>query len=145
MKYLQELKITLDKTEEAFPIYPIKKPINAVNLFLNLFEDINIFESVYVIYMNQRGLPIGWRKIAQGGISSTIVDLRLIFSPALICLASSFVICHNHPGGSLEPSEADINLTEKLKQAGEILSIKLLDHIILTDTDYYSFSDNGKI
>ena len=83
--------------------------------------------------------------LSQGGIAGTVVDLKLLFSVALKCVASGIIIFHNHPSGTTIPSTSDIKLTNKIKQAGEMLDIKLLDHIILTKKGYYSFADEGKI
>lgn len=145
--YLQEIKLTLSKTEE----HPVKYETisgsrEAAEIFRTLFADeIGIFESVFVIYLNQKNVPIGWRKISQGGISSSIVDVRLVLVPALNCLASGFIICHNHPSGNLRPSEEDRKITKQLKEVGQIMSVKLLDHLILTETNFFSFADEGLI
>lgn len=80
-----------------------------------------------------------------GGISGTITDTRLIFSIGLQSLASSIIIAHNHPSGNKEPSEADNRITNKIKEAGSYLDIQVLDHIILTQENYYSYSDNGNL
>ncbi|UJF29915.1 JAB domain-containing protein [Kaistella sp. 97-N-M2] len=145
--YLQEIKLTLSKTEE----HPVKYETisgsrEAAEIFRTLFADeIGIFESVFVIYLNQKNVPIGWRKISQGGISSSIVDVRLVLVPALNCLASGFIICHNHPSGNLRPSEEDRKITKQLQEVGQIMSVKLLDHLILTETNFFSFADEGLI
>jgi DNA repair protein RadC len=81
--------------------------------------------------------------ISRGGISGTVVDQRLIFKPALEKLASAIVLCHNHPSGTLRPSEQDKRLTQKLVKSGTILDIPILDHLIFTDEGYYSFADEG--
>lgn len=145
--YLQEIKLTLSKTEEHPTEYKtISSSHDAAQLFRMLFaDDIGIFESVFVIYLNQKNKPIGWRKISQGGISSSIVDVRLVLVPALNCLASGFIICHNHPSGNLNPSAEDRKITDQLKQVGNIMSIKLLDHLILTENSFFSFADEGLI
>lgn len=143
--YLQEIKLSLSKTEEHPTKYEtISGSYEASELFRSLFaDDIGIFESVFVIYLNQKNVPIGWRKISQGGISSSVVDVRLVLVPALNCLASGFIICHNHPSGNLNPSEEDRKITKQLKDVGEIMSVKLLDHLILTENSYFSFADEG--
>lgn len=145
--YLQEIKLTLSKTEE----HPVKyeslsSSRDAAELFRMLFADeIGMFESVFVIYLNQKNIPLGWRKISQGGISSSIVDVRLVLVPALNCLASGFIMCHNHPSGNLRPSEEDRKITKQLQEVGQIMSVKLLDHLILTETNFFSFADEGLI
>ncbi|EKB56617.1 JAB domain-containing protein [Bergeyella zoohelcum] len=145
MTYLQEIKIHLDKTTESSFKYGITNDEDAIKAFRNIYEDLEIYESFYALYLNNSNEIIGWRKISQGGITSTVVDVRLIFAPAFQCLATAIIVCHNHPSGKLEPSREDILLTKKIKDIGELMNIKLLDHIILTLDDYYSFADNGQI
>lgn len=100
-------------------------------------------EEFYLLLLNRANKVIGWHCISQGGISSTVVDIRLIFSIALKCVASGIIVAHNHPSGNLQPSEADIALTKKINEAGKLLDITLLDHIILTNESCYSFADEG--
>ena len=82
-------------------------------------------------------------KISQGGVAGTVADTKLIFKSAIEKLASSIIISHNHPSGNLKPSQADIQLTKNLKQAGTLMEIFVLDHIIIADNAYYSFADEG--
>ena len=94
---------------------------------------------------NNANQAIGIYELSKGGINSSIIDLRLLLSVTLKCLATSIAIIHNHPSGNLKPSKADISITDKLKKACEVLDIKLLDHIIISKNDYYSFADNGNM
>jgi len=80
-----------------------------------------------------------------GGINGTVADVRLLFATAVQSLATSVIIAHNHPSGTLEPSNADIQLTDKIKEAGKLMDISLLDHLIITDYGYYSFADEGRM
>jgi DNA repair protein RadC len=82
-------------------------------------------------------------EVSIGGISGTVADPRLIFIGALKAGASGMIVSHNHPSGNLTPSQADIQLTRKLKEGGNLLEIQLLDHIIMTSESYYSFADEG--
>ena len=102
-------------------------------------------EYIVVLYLNRANRVIGAYKVSDGGLTSTVADLRLIFSVALKSVACNFIIGHNHPSGNLKPSEADIQLTNKLKDAGKLMDIKLLDHLILSPEEgkYYSFADEG--
>ena len=102
-------------------------------------------EEFRVIYLNRGNLVIKDELISKGGISGTVVDARLIYRSALDCLASSLVLCHNHPSGNLNPSDADISLTKKLKEAGKMLEVQVLDHLILAGNSYFSFADEGLI
>lgn len=109
------------------------------------FEDIEIYESSFLVLLNQVNNTIGYVKISQGGIVGTVVDVALIAKYAVESLARSVILVHNHPSGTLQPSAADINITEKTRAALDLFSIKVLDHIILTADGYYSFGDEGLI
>ena len=95
--------------------------------------------------LNRANRVLGIIEISTGGISGTVADPKLVFTAALKSAASSIVLAHNHPSGNLSPSQADINLTRKLKSAGESLDIAVVDHIILTSESYFSFADEGLI
>ena len=86
---------------------------------------------------------IGRHEISKGGVSGTIADSKIIFKLAIENLASAIILCHNHPSGNLNPSETDIRTTDKLKNAGQIMDIPVLDHIIIADVGYYSLADEG--
>ena len=100
-------------------------------------------EEFWVIYLNRSNRVIQPYKCSQGGISGTVIDIRLILKKALELLASSIIIAHNHPSGNLSPSDHDKQITQKLKQAASQMDINLLDHIIVAEKGYYSFSDEG--
>jgi DNA repair protein RadC len=100
-------------------------------------------EEFWILYLNNSNKVISKSQLSKGGIIGTLVDVRLVFKIALEIGATSLVLCHNHPSGSLIPSDADIQITKKIKLAGESLDIKVLDHIIITETRYYSFLDEG--
>lgn len=139
-----ELKAQLsrDKVLKA----KIKTSNDAADFFRQVYdESIEIYESFFVVYLNQMNNTIGWYKVSQGSITGTLADPRLIMKKGLECLATSMILCHNHPSGNLKPSEADLILTKKLKEAGDFLDIKVLDHIILTTDSYTSFLDEGLI
>ncbi|GMN11550.1 JAB domain-containing protein [Croceitalea sp. MTPC9] len=114
-----------------------------------LFEDwdkntISIYETFKVVLLNNSNKVKGVYQISQGGITGTLVDLRLLFAVILKSLSVAIILTHNHPSGKLIPSEADKNLTNKINKAGKLFDIRLLDHLIFApDGDYYSFSDNG--
>ena len=86
---------------------------------------------------------IGKERISSGGLTATVVDVRILFKQAIERLATSIIIAHNHPSGTLKPSRADIQLTQKIKNASKLLDIQLLDHLIVADSGYYSFADEG--
>lgn len=100
-------------------------------------------EEFWLITLNRANKIISTHRIGTGGISSTIADVRIILKIAIEQQASSIIICHNHPSGQLQPSMNDKTLTKKVKDAAAIIDIDVLDHLIVTDTAYYSFADEG--
>jgi DNA repair protein RadC len=99
-------------------------------------------EQFKIILLNRANRILGIYEVSTGGVAGTVADPKLIFSAALKGCASSIILSHNHPSGNLKPSQADLNLTRKIKSGGELLDIAVLDHIILTD-GYMSFADEG--
>jgi len=108
-------------------------------------SDISIYESMFLIMLNRANAVIAWAKISQGGVSGTIADPKIIAKFAVDCLCSNVILVHNHPSGNISPSANDIELTKKVKSGLALFDMSLLDHIILTETTYYSFADDGKI
>ena len=102
-------------------------------------------EEFWVLSLNRANVVIRASKISSGGLAGTVVDTRMLFKEALENLANSIILVHNHPSGTLKPSEADEYLTKKLIEAGKFLEIPVLDHLIFTDRGYYSFADHGGI
>ena len=102
-------------------------------------------EECWAIYLTSSNHIVEQNRISQGGIQATIVDHRLIVKRAIELLTPRLILIHNHPSGSMTPSEADISLTKSLKAACELFSIQLLDHIIISDSEYYSFKSVGKL
>ena len=131
---------------ERFKEAEVKSSIEAYDYAMQFYhEDINIYESCFMIMVNNAGKIIGWMKISQGGISDTPVDARLVCKAALDTLATQVILVHNHPSGSTRPSKSDKALTAKIKTALELFSISLIDHIIITETQYLSFAEEGLI
>ncbi|MBQ0909564.1 DNA repair protein RadC [Flavobacterium sp. F-328] len=100
-------------------------------------------EEFWVIYMNNSNKVIYKSQLSKGGITGTLVDVRLVYKMALEMGATALILCHNHPSGTLVPSDADKQITKKVKTAGESLEIKVLDHLIVTERSYFSFADEG--
>ncbi|MBP6146973.1 MAG: DNA repair protein RadC [Flavobacterium sp.] len=100
-------------------------------------------EEFWIIYLNNSNKVISKSQLSKGGITGTLVDVRIVFKTALEMGATALILCHNHPSGTLIPSDADKQITKKLKLAGESLEIKVLDHLIVTETSYFSFADEG--
>jgi len=100
-------------------------------------------EEFWIIYLNNSNKVISKSQLSKGGITGTLVDIRIVFKTALEMGATALILCHNHPSGTLIPSDADKQITRKLKLAGDSLEIKVLDHLIVTETSYFSFADEG--
>jgi DNA repair protein RadC len=100
-------------------------------------------EEFWVLYLNNANKVIAKNQLSKGGMTGTVVDVRIIFKSALESGAVGILLCHNHPSGNLKPSEADIEITKKVKTAGKNLDINVLDHLIITQNGYYSFADEG--
>jgi DNA repair protein RadC len=109
------------------------------------YETIEFIETFKVVLLNRANRVLGIIDISTGGTTSAIADPKIVFAAAIKSAASSLVLAHNHPSGNLSPSQADINLTRKLKTAGEYLDIAVVDHLILTSESYFSFADDGII
>jgi DNA repair protein RadC len=102
-------------------------------------------EEFWVILVNRANRIIKKHQISQGGVAGTVADPKLIFKTALEELASGIILAHNHPSGNLNPSQVDVDLTKKLKEAGKFLEIQILDHLIIAGTRYFSFADEGML
>jgi DNA repair protein RadC len=100
-------------------------------------------EEFYVIYLNFANEIIETKQLSIGGMTSTVVDGKLLFHYALTCQATGFILSHNHPSGHLGPSEADKNLTNRVREFAKLIDMQLLDHLIFTDNGYFSFADEG--
>lgn len=125
---LKRKKITSSKT-----VFEVLQPV---------IGDLN-HEEFWILYLNNSNKILQKRRLSKGGITGTLVDVRLTYRNALEIGATSLILAHNHPSGTLKPSQPDINLTKKLKNAGESLDIKVLDHLIITQNSYFSFVDEG--
>jgi DNA repair protein RadC len=120
----------------------ITSSINAYSVINSKLSDLP-HEEFWVIFLTRSNTVIKTECISRGGISGTVVDLRLILKPAIECLASGIILSHNHPSGNLKPSLEDINLTKKIKEAARLMDISVQDHLIVGDQNYFSFADEG--
>ena len=124
----------------------IKSSKEAHEFILNCYseEELNVQECVKIIYMNNSNYIMGVYNLSKGNIQSCLVDIRLILAVGLKSLAINLILVHNHPGGNLKPSNADLHITEKLKKACELVDLNLLDHLIINPTkEYISLKDEG--
>lgn len=102
-------------------------------------------EECWGIFLNQASRPIKIQRISKGGISGTVVDVRLVIKEALMCGASALILVHNHPSGNIRPSRQDDNLTKEVSKAAEFLNIRMMDHVIVTDGKFFSYADEGRL
>ena len=122
----------------------IQNSMDVVNFMQNKIAYLN-HEEFWVLYLNNANLILKTAQISKGGITSTEVDTRIVMQEAVVQKATQLILCHNHPSGSVKPSRADINLTEKISKAAKIMDIALVDHIIIHREKYYSFAEEGRI
>lgn len=110
----------------------------------NWSDQIELVEEFYVLFLNRQNRVTGIFQASKGGVAGTVVDAKIVFAAAIKAMATSIILAHNHPSGNVQPSQQDIDLTKKLKRAGETLDITVFDHLILTPHDgYFSFADEG--
>lgn len=108
-------------------------------------DDIEIYESFFMIMLTSSNVVKGWAKISQGGLNATVVDPMIVAKYAIDSLAKCVIVCHNHPSGVLTPSSSDLAITKKIKDGLKLFDITLHDHIILTSQSYHSMSDSGQM
>ena len=131
-----------DDISETLPI--VKSSKSAYHYIKHLFEDLN-HEEFHIIVLNRANKIIKSILISKGGISGTIADGKIIFKAAIENNASGIILCHNHPSGSLNPSQSDLELTKKMVEFAKLIDMVVLDHLIITDSNYYSFADHSLI
>lgn len=131
----RQLEIALEKPK-------ITSSKAVFNLMQPIIGDL-AHEEFWVLFLNNSNKVLAKNQISKGGLTATVVDVRLLFKRALELASVGIIVCHNHPSGKLLPSNADKQLTQKIKQAGATLDIKLLDHLIITQKAYFSFADEG--
>ena len=149
MKRVTKYDVRLVKESSSLYDYDQKKLNNpyAVSKLLNeIFDMENLCEEHFVMLaLDSKLRVVGAFDIHTGTINSSLVSMRSLFSRAMLCNANSIIVAHNHPSGVVKPSGEDINLTRRIKEAGEILDIKLQDHIIIGEDSYYSFNNEGRL
>jgi DNA repair protein RadC len=139
-------KARLVKEPTNYPIIPFERSREVFEFARELYDgDIEIFESFFCLFVNRSNKLVTYAKISQGGVSGTVVDPKVIFKFCFELMASGIIMVHNHPSGATRPSEQDISLTKKIKQIADFHEIAILDHLIVTPSNYFSFADNGMI
>lgn len=139
-----EIKLTYNNKIRAAERPQIRNADDAYHILeTNWSDQIGLLEEFNVLLLDRSNRVMAMYPVSKGGVSGTVVDLKIVFAAAIKGRASSIILAHNHPSANLTPSEADISLTERFKKAGEILDIKVFDHLILSpEGGYYSFSEH---
>ena len=141
-----EIEITYRNKVRPSERLKISSSKDCFSLLLDVWSGkMEYIEEFYVLLLNKSNKVLGVSKISEGGISGTLVDPKRIFQVALKANASSIILGHNHPSGNIQPSDADKKITKKIKDAGTLLDIDVLDHLIVTAENYYSFADSGDL
>ncbi len=125
-----------------------KEKVTSSNDVFEIFHSVlsdSVYEEFWLLLLNRANKVLRKLNISEGGLSGTVADPKKIFKLALDCHASSIILCHNHPSGNINPSDSDIQLTKKLQQAGFLLDLPILDHIIIGEESYYSFADESRM
>lgn len=139
-------EVYLKKKKSDLPRVQFNNADSAYAFVKNLYsDDIGIYESMFMVMLNRRNSTIGYAKISQGGIHGTHVDTRMVAVYALQSLCSGVILVHNHPSGHLYPSTDDIKITKDIKSTLSLFDCHLIDHLILSEDGYYSFSNEGII
>jgi DNA repair protein RadC len=142
---IAEIQIIYSPTIKKQFRIKITNSTNAYESLINTWDKniIELQEEFKILLLNNANEVLGINSLSKGGSKGTVVDIKLLFSIALKTCATAIIIAHNHPSGKLKPSEADIAITKKIRSAGELLDIKLLDHLIITNDGFYSMVDNN--
>lgn len=141
---LSEIKVSYSYTSNKIQISGSHSVYQLIIENWNL-GTIQLYEEFKILLLNRNNSVLGIYQISKGGVAGTVVDPKIIFSVALKSLASSIILVHNHPSSNLKPSAADIKITKQLKEAGKLLDIQVLDHLIITAESYFSFADERMI
>jgi DNA repair protein RadC len=143
---VSEIEISYNPAIKPAEMAKISCSRDAERIFRSIWSnDLNYRESFYALYLNRANKVLGYQLISLGGLSGTVVDVRCIYQVALKTISSGILIAHNHPSGNSDPSDADMRITRKLKEAGALLDIQLLDHLILFQDGYTSLADEGML
>ena len=145
MNTIREIKLSYSKN--GIESIKITGSESAYKLLLDNWDmdTIELQEEFKVLLLNRANHVLGIYPLSKGGVSGTVVDVKLLLASALKANASSIIIAHNHPSGNLKPSESDTRLTKKIKEGAKLLDITLLDHVIVAIAGYYSYSDEGNL
>ena len=146
IKIMETYLYSIKKNQSEFPRQKISSSKDAEQFIRQFYgDDLQVYESFFLLLLNQANETVGYAKISQGGIAGTVVDVKIIAKYVVDTLSQAVVLAHNHPSGNIRPSQADENITTRIKATLNLFDCKVLDHIILTADNYFSFQDNDKI
>lgn len=137
---LKEVQISYERPASLGTVARSK---DAEDFARQIWQGIDYQERFVILVLNRNHQIMGYKVHTIGGISGVLVDPKLVFQTLLVCHASAFICIHNHPSGNLKPSQADLQLTDKLKHLGQLMDLPLLDHLIITSESYLSMADEG--
>jgi len=140
---LAEITIQYSNRVKASERQKIRCSQDAERILRAIFPSLEHREYFYMLCLNRSNQLLGYHQVSMGGISGTVTDIRIIFQTAIKANASAIIIAHNHPSGNTQPSDADFALTTKIREAGKIVDIVVLDHLIITAEQYLSLADEN--
>ena len=144
MKKIKRFELKTSQTDlEQVKISNSENAADFIRQFYS--DDIEIYESFFILLVNRANKVTGYAKISQGGVCGTIIDKKILLKYVVDSLASGVIIAHNHPSGNTSPSDADIRITKDVKELCKLVDSTLMDHVILTSDSFYSFADNGNL
>ena len=140
---IAEVQISYSSHVKAKDRFKVNGSADAASAFRSIWPSYDHIEFSYMLMMNRQNQILGYHQISKGGITGTVMDVRVIFQVALKASCTSIILGHCHPSGNLDTSDADRKITRQIKEAGIILDIPLLDHLIMTSDSYFSMADEG--
>jgi len=141
---IAEIQLNYIRSKETINQHKISNSKDTEAFFRGVWSNkMDYIEEFYLLLLNRNNSINGYINVSKGGTAGTVVDLKIVFQAALKTNSQGIIMAHNHPSGNTKPSEADIILTKRIKEAGKLMEIQILDHIILTAEGYFSFADEG--
>lgn len=144
-EFIAEVQISYSSKVKAKDRMKVTGSKDAADAFRAIWPAYDHIEFSYMLMMNRQNQILGYHQLSKGGMTGAVVDVRVVFQVALKACATSLILAHNHPSGNLDTSDADRKITRQIKEAGLILDIPLLDHLIMTTDSYLSMADEGLI
>jgi DNA repair protein RadC len=138
-----EVQISYSPKVKASERMKVTCSSDVANAMRIVFQDLEHIEYCYLMLLNRRNAILGCHQLSKGGMTGTVIDLRVVFQVAIKACATSIILAHNHPSGNLDVSEADRKITRQVKEAGSVMEIPLLDHLVITADGYMSMADEG--